>query len=242
MPYRADLVPAYAFSSKHGGMPAGRLAFDLSFFILVTIIGLNVVFGIIVDTFSELRADKNQIAEKMVSHCFICGLRSSDFERFGQGWKHHITKEHHMWDYLYLQRYFDEKDPTEYTFLEQYVAEHIYLGSNQYFPFGRALSLQQMKPDGTSIGADGDSGAGTTLGGVGAAGADFFKGAAVGVGGSADMQELIAMMQVQQVAMKEQQKLVEEIVQRLGPPMTSATPRNELREQSDRLRRLAAGK
>jgi hypothetical protein len=53
-----------------------------------------------VDTFSELRADKNQIAEKMVSQCFICGLRSSDFERFGQGWKHHITKEHHMWDYL----------------------------------------------------------------------------------------------------------------------------------------------
>ena len=32
-----------------------RTIFDLSFFILVTIIGLNVVFGIIVDTFSEVR-------------------------------------------------------------------------------------------------------------------------------------------------------------------------------------------
>ena len=32
--------------------------FDLTFFILVTTIGLNIVFGIIVDTFSELRDEK----------------------------------------------------------------------------------------------------------------------------------------------------------------------------------------
>ena len=32
-----------------------RLFYDVSFFIIVTTIGLNIVFGIIVDTFSELR-------------------------------------------------------------------------------------------------------------------------------------------------------------------------------------------
>ena len=32
--------------------------FDLSFFIIVTTIGLNIVFGIIVDTFSELRDER----------------------------------------------------------------------------------------------------------------------------------------------------------------------------------------
>jgi hypothetical protein len=96
-------VPAFAFhgGSKGSGMPAGRLAFDLSFFVLVTIVGMNVVFGIIVDTFSELRSDKNETQEKMTSECFICGLKSSDFDRFGQGWKHHIKKEHHMWNYMY---------------------------------------------------------------------------------------------------------------------------------------------
>ena len=35
--------------------------FDLSFFIIVTTIGLNIVFGIIVDTFSELRNEKVRI-------------------------------------------------------------------------------------------------------------------------------------------------------------------------------------
>ena len=32
-----------------------RMIYDISFFIIVTTIGLNIIFGIIVDTFSELR-------------------------------------------------------------------------------------------------------------------------------------------------------------------------------------------
>ena len=37
---------------------AWRLLLDLSFFIIVSTIGLNIVFGIIVDTFSELREER----------------------------------------------------------------------------------------------------------------------------------------------------------------------------------------
>ena len=33
----------------------GRFFFDLSFFIIVSTIGLNVVFGIILDSYNELR-------------------------------------------------------------------------------------------------------------------------------------------------------------------------------------------
>ena len=39
-------------------MAALRLFYDVSFFIIVTTIGLNIVFGIIVDTFSELRDER----------------------------------------------------------------------------------------------------------------------------------------------------------------------------------------
>lgn len=35
-----------------------RILFDISFFIIITTIGLNIVFGIIVDTFSELRDER----------------------------------------------------------------------------------------------------------------------------------------------------------------------------------------
>lgn len=37
--------------------------YDVTFFIIITTVGLNIVFGIIVDTFSELRDKKvNQIS------------------------------------------------------------------------------------------------------------------------------------------------------------------------------------
>ena len=35
-----------------------RLIFDISIFILVTAVGLNIVMGIIVDSFSELRMER----------------------------------------------------------------------------------------------------------------------------------------------------------------------------------------
>ena len=35
-----------------------RILYDVSFFIIVTTIGLNIVFGIIVDAFSELRNER----------------------------------------------------------------------------------------------------------------------------------------------------------------------------------------
>ena len=46
---------------------------DLTFFIIVTTIGLNVVFGIIVDTFSELRDEKVQvIRSELVNIALSC--------------------------------------------------------------------------------------------------------------------------------------------------------------------------
>ena len=58
--------------------------YQLTFFVLFTTIGLNVIFGIIVDTFSELR-DLKWLAEKdMRSTCFICSRDSYDFESAAQ--------------------------------------------------------------------------------------------------------------------------------------------------------------
>lgn len=37
-----------------------KLFFDLSFFIFVNVISLNIVFGIIIDTFGEMRAEADE--------------------------------------------------------------------------------------------------------------------------------------------------------------------------------------
>ena len=122
--------------------------FDLTFFILVTIIMLNVVFGIIVDTFSELRDEKSKNDEAMKSECFICSLKASDFERFGKGFTHHVKHEHHMWNYLFFFYHLDQKDPSEFTALEQMVAEKLLKNDYSFFPINRSLEISDTGADG----------------------------------------------------------------------------------------------
>ncbi len=52
----------------------GRVIFDLSFFFLVIIIIIqNLVFGVIIDTFADLRTEKNKEEDMIKNTCFICG-------------------------------------------------------------------------------------------------------------------------------------------------------------------------
>jgi hypothetical protein len=51
-----------------------RIVFDLSFFLIVVIILLNIIFGIIIDTFAELRDNKRQMDDDMKNKCFICNI------------------------------------------------------------------------------------------------------------------------------------------------------------------------
>jgi len=42
--------------------------FDLSFFIFVNVISLNIIFGIIIDTFGEMRAAADEKSTKFISN------------------------------------------------------------------------------------------------------------------------------------------------------------------------------
>ena len=44
------------------------------FFFVVIIIVLNLIFGVIIDTFADLRTEKNNKEEIIKNTCFICGL------------------------------------------------------------------------------------------------------------------------------------------------------------------------
>eukprot|EP00055_Hartaetosiga_balthica_P014270 m.77659 g.77659 ORF g.77659 m.77659 type:complete len:2539 (+) comp8548_c0_seq6:41-7657(+) len=121
----------------------GKSVFDTAFFIIINTIGLNVVFGIIVDAFAALRDEKYFIEEAMANECFICSHRSYDLERFGSGFHHHIKHEHNMWDYVYFFLYLNEKNENDYTNHESYV--HECLINNEellMFPIGKASCMQ----------------------------------------------------------------------------------------------------
>lgn len=55
---------------------AARVVYDLLFFFVVIIIVLNLIFGVIIDTFADLRSEKQRKEEILKTTCFICGVYS----------------------------------------------------------------------------------------------------------------------------------------------------------------------
>lgn len=91
------------------------------FKIIVIVILLNIVFGIIIDTFAELRDHKSLQEEDMQNVCYICNIERSEFDRRGNGFEHHIRHDHYSWNYLKLTAYLLLKPSTELTGVEDYL-------------------------------------------------------------------------------------------------------------------------
>ncbi|KAI5732226.1 hypothetical protein M8J77_023640 [Diaphorina citri] len=118
-----------------------RVIYDLLFFFIVIIIVLNLIFGVIIDTFADLRSEKQQKELILKNTCFICGLNRSAFDNKTVSFEEHITCEHNMYHYLYFIVLVKVKDPTEFTGPESYVYAMVKDRNLDWFPRLRAMSL-----------------------------------------------------------------------------------------------------
>eukprot|EP00656_Telonema_subtile_P003821 TRINITY_DN11731_c0_g1_i2.p1 TRINITY_DN11731_c0_g1~~TRINITY_DN11731_c0_g1_i2.p1 ORF type:complete len:425 (-),score=119.83 TRINITY_DN11731_c0_g1_i2:42-1316(-) len=120
----------------------GRFIFDHLFNILLMILLLNILFGIIIDTFALLRDENEQRKRDMLHSCTICSISKSTFDRQTPlGHTYHIKGEHNMWHYCCLFWHLKSKTDTEYTGIESYLAESTGMGDLRCFPVHRAMSL-----------------------------------------------------------------------------------------------------
>ncbi|CAL8263789.1 unnamed protein product [Merluccius merluccius] len=133
--------------SKEEPLFAARVVYDLLFFFVVIIIVLNLIFGVIIDTFADLRSEKQRKEEILKTTCFICGLERDKFDNKTVSFEEHIKAEHNMWHYLYFLVLVRVKDPTEYTGPESYVAHMIKENNLDWFPRMRAMSLVSSESD-----------------------------------------------------------------------------------------------
>ena len=122
-----------------------RLVYDLLFFFIVIIITLNLIFGVIIDTFGDLRQEKQENDYTLKNTCFICGnyfkpashfknikinhviigLDRSNFDNKNVTFEQHIKEEHNMWHYFNFLILLKVKEKTEFTGPESYVYECI---------------------------------------------------------------------------------------------------------------------
>jgi hypothetical protein len=108
-------------SHRNDKLYSWRHLFDLLFFIIVIIVLLNIIFGIIIDTFGELRDKRKKIEEDVNNVCIICGREKFEFELRGSGWNEHIHLEHNLFGYLAYIIYIRRKPFNECDGLEKYV-------------------------------------------------------------------------------------------------------------------------
>ncbi|CAG0924167.1 unnamed protein product, partial [Notodromas monacha] len=153
-----------------------RVFYDLLFFFVVIIIVLNLIFGVIIDTFADLRSEKQQKEEILKNTCFVCGLERSAFDNRVTSFEDHIRKEHNMWHYLYFIVLVRVKDSTEFTGPESYVHAMVKEKNLDWFPRLRSMSLitsnETFESLGTAVGSDLSegfgmiSGSGSSVGGL----------------------------------------------------------------------------
>jgi len=123
---------------------APRVIYDMLFFVLVLIILLNIIFGIIIDTFADLRDQKTERLMDTVSVCFVCGLGKVDFDRAAgdhRGFRRHIQNDHNMWNYFKFMVLLWEQDKDDDDGLECYVRKCMDKHELNWFPTNRALCL-----------------------------------------------------------------------------------------------------
>lgn len=123
------------------------------FDIAVRFILFNVIQGITVDTFSELRIAKLEKHRNTTDTCFICSIDKQVFDRDqkSNGFAHHIKHEHHMWNYLYYMIYLWEQDKDDDDGLEQYVRRCVEANEISWFPINRAMCLGLQEEDGLEV-------------------------------------------------------------------------------------------
>ncbi|XP_047186966.1 inositol 1,4,5-trisphosphate receptor type 3 isoform X2 [Scophthalmus maximus] len=134
--------------SKNEALFPARVVYDLLFYFIVIIIVLNLIFGVIIDTFADLRGDKQKKEEILKTTCFICGLERDKFDNKTVSFEEHIKMEHNIWNYLYFIVLVREKNKTDYTGPESYVAHMIKNNNLDWFPRMQAMSLVVTDGDG----------------------------------------------------------------------------------------------
>jgi hypothetical protein len=134
-----------------------RIVYDVAFFVFISVLLLNIIFGIIIDTFGNLREMQAEELRLKTSFCFICGLPKEVFDtrasnavvrggssdggtgrsqRDEVNFNGHVKREHHMWDYMFYLVYIKDKPSCEYTGLESYIARLVEKDDFSWVPVG----------------------------------------------------------------------------------------------------------
>lgn len=128
-----DVLQQVSYSYNTGYWIA-KFFFEIIFHITIIWGMSNLFFGIIVDTFANLRDNNNRIEHDKKNVCFICQMNRDNAMNSNIDYNTHVKTDHDIWNYVYFLTYLHINNPNDFKFLETYVWEKIHLKDNSWIP------------------------------------------------------------------------------------------------------------
>jgi hypothetical protein len=122
----------------------GLWAVQFLFFLIVNIIFLNVIFGIIIDTFSYLRELQDMRDDDIANVCFVCGNSRFDFSKKNKDFQQHKDSEHDPWQYVAFLYHMNEIGETDLNGLETSAWNSFEKRETDWLPIGDTVYLNNI--------------------------------------------------------------------------------------------------
>ena len=135
-----DLLPSRSIHDTFGY--SLRYIGDLAFFIIVILLILNMINGIIITTFSQLREENEKRKAELDDKCYICGFDKDKFEKLDILYKNHLKVEHNYFNYVFFLINLEIKPSKEFNKDESKISKSIQKREMKCLPIGLSLSLR----------------------------------------------------------------------------------------------------
>lgn len=141
-----DVDSEGSFITLTGDNIVYRLFFDEMFNIFIMIIMMNIIQGIIIDTFAVLRERSERDNADRETKCFICGIEKEHIERCtNRPFRFHCVYEHNEWNYIYFIAYLKGKESTEHSGVESTIFDQISDKDIAWIPQQQGLTIKDIE-------------------------------------------------------------------------------------------------
>lgn len=118
-----------------------RWIFDFIFFIICILLVLNMINGIIVNAFADIRAQGEIIEEESNEKCYMCSYHKSDFQTKNMLLETHISEDHKIKNYIKYIIYLNLTPDNDLDEVSFYIKECIKNNDINIFPNKKTISI-----------------------------------------------------------------------------------------------------
>lgn len=118
----------------HPGLYIHNYFYHFLFYWIIRVMMLKIVFGIILDSFRELRELKSNIDKDWRFKCFICNIEKDECEKRNKDFDEHCGQLHNVWDYANFMIYLRMVDAQDLNGVNSMCREMILDRQMQWIP------------------------------------------------------------------------------------------------------------